>query len=319
MPPPVAAAGELRPDPRARLVAARPRARRGVAARAAPLLRGRRRCSPAPSALIDHHESPNLIEGSLDILADACEELGMRAPCCATARPSATAAATRRSAASPSAGASSARTAGLGCAASSACTRRSRCRTRRSARRASCAASCGTVLHVHVAEDGADVDDARERGYAGPLERLLALGALPPGSILAHGVHLSADEVARASDAGCWLVQNPRSNRKQPRRLSARRSRPRRASRSAPTAFPSDMRGRGARRSRRRRPRRGRAGCARSAAASTRAGRWRRRGSASPRRAPGRGRRRGARRPATSAAIEDSGAARRPRACWARW
>ena len=27
-------------------------------------------------------------------------------------------------------------------------------------------------------------------------------------------MHLSADEVARAADAGCWFVQNPRSNRK---------------------------------------------------------------------------------------------------------
>ena len=34
-----------------------------------------------------------------------------------------------------------------------------------------------------------------------------------PGSILAHGVHLEADEVRRVADAGCWLVQNPRSNR----------------------------------------------------------------------------------------------------------
>ena len=32
--------------------------------------------------------------------------------------------------------------------------------------------------------------DAQRRGYAGPLERLIALDALPPGSILAHGVHL---------------------------------------------------------------------------------------------------------------------------------
>ena len=36
----------------------------------------------------------------------------------------------------------------------------------------------GTVVHVHVAEDLADVDDARRRGAAGPLERLLSLGAL---------------------------------------------------------------------------------------------------------------------------------------------
>ncbi|MFZ2489975.1 MAG: amidohydrolase family protein, partial [Thermoanaerobaculia bacterium] len=34
------------------------------------------------SVLIDHHESPSLIEGSLDILADVCEELGIRALLC---------------------------------------------------------------------------------------------------------------------------------------------------------------------------------------------------------------------------------------------
>jgi len=71
----------------------------------------------------------------------------------------------------------------------------------------------GTVLHVHLAEDRADVDDARRRGYAGPLQRLLGLDAVVPGSILVHGVHLTEDEVKQASDEGCWFVQNPRSNR----------------------------------------------------------------------------------------------------------
>ncbi len=71
----------------------------------------------------------------------------------------------------------------------------------------------GVAMHVHLAEDRADVEDARRRGYSGPLERLDHFGALPPGSILAHGVHLTADQVRRADDLGCWLVQNPRSNR----------------------------------------------------------------------------------------------------------
>ncbi len=70
-----------------------------------------------------------------------------------------------------------------------------------------------TVLHVHVAEDGADVEDARRRGWPGPLERLHELGALPPGSILAHGVHLDAEQVRKTAQWGLWLVQNPRSNR----------------------------------------------------------------------------------------------------------
>ena len=71
----------------------------------------------------------------------------------------------------------------------------------------------GTVLHVHLAEDGADIEDARRRGHTDPLERLVALDALPPGSILAHGVHLPADRIARAAELGAWFVQNPRSNR----------------------------------------------------------------------------------------------------------
>ena len=41
----------------------------------------------------------------------------------------------------------------------------------------------------------------------------LAFGALPAGSILAHGVWLDAAQVRHADASGWWLVQNPRSNR----------------------------------------------------------------------------------------------------------
>ena len=40
----------------------------------------------------------------------------------------------------------------------------------------------------------------------------MALDALPAGSILAHGVHLSPDQARRAAAAGLWFVHNPRSN-----------------------------------------------------------------------------------------------------------
>ena len=40
----------------------------------------------------------------------------------------------------------------------------------------------------------------------------MALGALPSGSIIAHGIYLEAAQVRRASDSGCWFVHNPRSN-----------------------------------------------------------------------------------------------------------
>ena len=33
------------------------------------------------TAIVDHHESPNAIEGSLDVIADACEEVGVHVVC----------------------------------------------------------------------------------------------------------------------------------------------------------------------------------------------------------------------------------------------
>jgi cytosine/adenosine deaminase-related metal-dependent hydrolase len=163
------------------------------------------------TTVVDHHESPNLIEGSLDVLADACEEIGVRAVLCYGA--------TERNG-----GRDEARR-GL-----AECRRFIRGNRRQTVRgvvglHASFTVSdetireagdlcreLDTVMHVHLAEDAADIRDARDRGYEGPLERLLALDALPPGSILAHGVHLNEEQVRRAADLGLWLVQNPRSN-----------------------------------------------------------------------------------------------------------
>ena len=162
--------------------------------------------------LIDHHESPQLIEGSLDILADVCQTMGIPAVLCYGA--------------SERNGGREEAQRGL-----AECRRFIQSNTRPLVRGVvglhasftvsdetvrEAAALCRelrTVLHVHVAEDLADVDDSVRRGWAGPLERLAQLGALPPGSILAHGVHLSEAQVLRAEQLGCWLVQNPRSNR----------------------------------------------------------------------------------------------------------
>jgi cytosine/adenosine deaminase-related metal-dependent hydrolase len=164
------------------------------------------------AVLIDHHESPNFIEGSLDGIAEACDEFGMPAVLCYGA--------TERNG-----GIDEARRGLDECRRFIRSNRRSHIvglvglhasftvsdETIRAA--GNLCRELGTVLHVHVAEDLADVDDARTRGYAGPLERLIALDGLPAGSILAHGVHLAPDEVKMASDRGCWFVQNPRSNR----------------------------------------------------------------------------------------------------------
>ncbi len=162
--------------------------------------------------LVDHHESPNLIEGSLDILADVCQAAGMPAVLCYGA--------TERNG-----GRDEARRGLAECRRFIEANQRPLVRgvvglhasftvsddTVREA--AALCRELSTVLHVHVAEDAADVADAVRRGWPGPLERLERLGALPPGSIVAHGVHLSRAQVQHADALGCWLVQNPRSNR----------------------------------------------------------------------------------------------------------
>ncbi|MBE3132138.1 MAG: amidohydrolase family protein [Acidobacteria bacterium] len=164
------------------------------------------------TALIDHHESPSFIEGSLDVLADACQELGMRAVLCygATERNGGLEEARRGLAECRRFIETNARPLVRGVVGLHASFTVSDTTIREAGE---LCRELGTVLHLHVAEDLADVEDARRRGYPGPIERLLALDALPAGSVLAHGVHLTRDQVRMAADAGCWFVQNPRSNR----------------------------------------------------------------------------------------------------------
>ena len=160
------------------------------------------------TTLIDHHESPNLIEGSLRVLAEACSDLGVRALLCygASERNFGRQEGRRGLEACREVATSPLLKGLVGLHASFTVSDD----TIREA--GALARELGTIVHVHVAEDRADVDDARRRGFPGPLERLLSLEALPAGSILAHGVHLTADQVRRGARAGCWFVHNPRSN-----------------------------------------------------------------------------------------------------------
>ena len=167
------------------------------------------------TTVIDHHESPEFIEGSLDVLAEEAQQLGARLVVCYGA--------TERNRGRDEARAGlkecarfvkESRASGrfplvrglVGLHASFTASNK----TLREA--GALARTLGVPMHVHVAEDVADVENAKARGYPGPLERLLALGALPRGSILAHGVWLDEAQVKSADAAGAWLVQNPRSN-----------------------------------------------------------------------------------------------------------
>jgi cytosine/adenosine deaminase-related metal-dependent hydrolase len=163
------------------------------------------------SVLVDHHESPSMIEGSLDILSDACEELGIRALLCygATSRNGGRDEAMRGLAECRRFIESNSRRGIVGAVALHASFTVS---DETIAEAMALARALGAIVHVHVAEDRADVEDAKRRGYEGPLERLCAFGGMPRGSILAHGVHLHEAQIRLANDADLWLVQNPRSN-----------------------------------------------------------------------------------------------------------
>ena len=133
------------------------------------------------TTVVDHHASPNAIDGSLDMVAAALERARRRSVLCyeVTDRdgPERAAAGSRRIAGSPSArhGRSPPRAG-----------RRTRVvhALRRDPRelRASSPNELGTGIHVHVAEDAADERDAQARFGRRVVERLADAGALD-GSI----------------------------------------------------------------------------------------------------------------------------------------
>ena len=163
------------------------------------------------TSIVDHHESPNYIEGSLDTLADAYEEFG--------ARGILTYGATDRNFGKSE-----------GKRGIDECVRFVRENKRKLVKgmvglhaQFTCsddtiryagekARELGVGIHVHVAEGSADVVDAMDRGYESPADRIEKLGALVPHSIFVHCIHMSAAETKNAADQGVWFVQNPRSN-----------------------------------------------------------------------------------------------------------
>lgn len=80
-------------------------------------------------------------------------------------------------------------------------------------------------LHIHVAEA---VDD--EKAVGALIERMQREDALPPGSILAHCVHLSDAELEAVDAAGAWVTHQARSNmnngvgRARPHKMGSRRA-----------------------------------------------------------------------------------------------
>lgn len=72
--------------------------------------------------------------------------------------------------------------------------------------------SSGRGLHTHAAEDRYDASDSRHRFGADLAVRLDRAGCLGPKSIIAHGLYLTAEEVELINERDTFLAHNARSN-----------------------------------------------------------------------------------------------------------
>jgi len=166
------------------------------------------------SLLFDHHASPSVIPGSLDILAQAVEQSGLRAVLCyeVTDRNGEEGALagieenlrfiekTTRGEMAPG---RIAATFGLHASLTLSDSTLERCRQ---------VLPPGVGVHIHVAEAMVDQGDSLAKSGTRIVERLKRFDLLGPHSIFAHAVHVDEREVRLIADSGTWVTHQPRSN-----------------------------------------------------------------------------------------------------------
>ena len=70
------------------------------------------------------------------------------------------------------------------------------------------------VFQIHALEDASEDATARKQTGMGVIEALESIGALRPGTVLAHSIYLSDDDIGRIAAAGAGISHNPQSNMK---------------------------------------------------------------------------------------------------------
>ena len=162
------------------------------------------------TTLVDHHASPNAIDGSLDVVADAFQSVGLRSVVCyevtdrdGPERARAGVEENRRFLAGKHeplvrgmVGAHASFT--LSDETLERCVEVSR--------------ATGAGIHVHAAEDAADERDSQARFGKNVTQRLKDAGALTANALLAHCVHLDQNECKLVREAGTTVAHNARSN-----------------------------------------------------------------------------------------------------------
>jgi putative selenium metabolism protein SsnA len=170
------------------------------------------------TCVIDHHASPNAIDGSLDVIADAAEQAGIRA-CLAYEvsdrdGPAVVEAGMRENERFirvlraerrlPAEAGMIAASYGLHASFTLSPAALERC--------AAGGAALGVGFHIHVAEDVSDENDCMARYGLRVVDRLEAHNILGPRSIAAHCVHVNSAESLRLAATNTNCVHNPRSN-----------------------------------------------------------------------------------------------------------
>jgi putative selenium metabolism protein SsnA len=162
------------------------------------------------TTLIDHHASPNFVAGSLDIIADAVNQAGLRAVLCyeVTDRNgmdemhAGIAENVRFMQAANRHGRIGA-TFGL---------HASLTLNDESLRACADALPSGAGFHIHVAEHEADEDDSLRRSSKRVVQRLDEFGIWNDKTIAAHCVHIDEAERQLLQERGVWITHQPRSN-----------------------------------------------------------------------------------------------------------
>lgn len=164
------------------------------------------------TTLIDHHASPNFIEGSLDLIADSVDKSGLRGVLCYEVTDRDGNEKTneginenirflRRLASDPHP--RLAGTFGLHASLTLSGATLQACRA---------AAPEGTGFHIHTAEHESDEYDSLAKSNMRVIDRLQKHNLLGPNTITAHGIHFDAREMEILKETETWLTHQPRSN-----------------------------------------------------------------------------------------------------------
>lgn len=159
------------------------------------------------TTLFDHHASPNAIEGSLDVIADAVDAAGLRAVLCYEVTDRDGVEKTEAGIAENKRFLQAKRPNIRGTFGLHASMTLSDVTLRKCADAAN-----GSGFHIHVAEHEADEEDAMQNYNIPVVTRLQGFGMLGENSIVAHCIHIDPWEMETLRLTRTWITHQPRSN-----------------------------------------------------------------------------------------------------------